>query len=51
MAERSDSHAAEGGEKIVDTPFRGWSTDQICKIAILVLLGLNLNGELGAFPL
>ncbi len=33
------------------TPLTGWSTDQLCKFAILVLLGLNLNSELGAFTL
>lgn len=38
---------AEGGEKNFRTPF---SSDQLCKICIMVLLGLNLSGELGAFP-
>lgn len=39
---------AEGGEKKKGTPL---VSDQLCKLCILVLLGLNLNGELGAFPL
>lgn len=39
---------AEGGEKNQGTPF---VSDQLCKLCILVLLGLNLNGELGALPL
>lgn len=36
---------------ITEPPKEGWSTDQLCKIAIIILLGLNLNSELGALTL
>jgi hypothetical protein len=51
MDERSEDRVGAADAKIIETPYKGWSTDQLCKIAILVLLGLNLNGELGALPL
>lgn len=36
---------------IISSDQEGWSTDQLCKIAIIILLGLNLNSELGALTI